>query len=181
MQVFVTVVSVEIDIQVAKKDGGTYPGSRLTYRTQEGKIQEQAFHMNALKFNAPLKASLTALVAGDSITIEKEKNKNDFWEVKSITKSDGAQAPASNGAVNTKPTASPKSTYETPEERAKKQVYIVRQSSITAALTFLAGKKASTVQEVTDIAKQFENYVMGTEFDDGNNYSVAEDDDNDII
>jgi hypothetical protein len=56
-----------------------------------------------------------------------------------------------------------KSTYETPEERAKKQVYIVRQSSIAQAVAFIEQTEGGepSVQDVLHIAKQFEDYVFG--------------------
>jgi len=154
------VISIEVDVQVAKKDGGSYPGSRLTYRTEEGKIQDQAFHNNAFKFNAGLKTQLTNLVAGQTISIDKVKD-GDFWKVNSILpweKTENA-APTYTSAGTAKPTTSPKSTYETPEERAKKQVYIVRQSSITAAIG--VGKK--NVADVIATAKEFEAYVFSDE------------------
>lgn len=152
-----TVVSAEIDVEVNKKDGGSYQGARLTFRDTTGKIQEQAFHNNAFKFNAALKTSLINLKAGDTIAIEKEKNKNDFWEVKSITKT--AAPVAGQAAPSPTPSASPKSTYETAEERAKKQVYIVRQSSLSAAIAF---SKSKTIDDVITTAKHFEAYVFDT-------------------
>ena len=49
----------------------------------------------------------------------------------------------------------------TPEERAKKQVYIVRQSSISSAIAYATGVKAvKTVDELLGIAKMFESYVF---------------------
>ncbi len=69
---------------------------------------------------------------------------------------------AYHGERATPATPAYKSTYETPEERAKKQVYIVRQSSITAALAFFEGK-TNSVAQVLDVAKQFEAHVFGQE------------------
>lgn len=62
-------------------------------------------------------------------------------------------------------TAIRSNTYETPEERAKKQVYIVRQSSISAAVAALSvGSKSSPkASEVIGYAKELEAYV----FDNG--------------
>lgn len=64
--------------------------------------------------------------------------------------------PAGNGAART-------STYETPEERAKKQVYIVRQSSLSNALTALAigAKTPPKPDEVIELARKYEDYVFG--------------------
>lgn len=155
-----TVVSVELDVEINKKDGGSYVGARLTYRDGNGKINEQAFHNNTFKFNAPLKTSLANLKAGDAIEINKEKNKNDFWEVKSISKVAGG---ATTSASTASPNASPKSTYETAEERAKKQVYIIRQSSVASAVSlYTAFGKGKSVDDVILIAKQLEAYVLDT-------------------
>ena len=72
-------------------------------------------------------------------------------------------SPAGGGQGTSK--ATPRSTYETPEERAKRQVLIVRQSSITAAIGLLnlVGNTEADVKEVTDMAKQFEAYVFGND------------------
>ncbi len=70
----------------------------------------------------------------------------------------------SNGSSE-RATAPFKSTYETPEERARRQVYIVRQSAINAAVAFLKDTPASAagfhVTDVLNVAKQFEDYVFG--------------------
>ncbi len=52
-------------------------------------------------------------------------------------------------------------SWETPDERALKQIYIVRQSSITAALTYAKLLDEPTrVEDILRTAKQFENYVF---------------------
>lgn len=60
-------------------------------------------------------------------------------------------------------TPSPKSTYETPEERALRQRMIVKQSSITSAISTLSvniGKDKLAVEEVLKTAERYFNYVM---------------------
>lgn len=160
MEVKATVVNVELDIEIEKKDGGVYPGARLTYRGQDGQIADQAFHNNVFKFNAPLKKKLASLKSGDVIIIVKEK-KGDFWNVTEIRKGDASQASASSLASPTAPKSG--GTWETPEERAKKQLYIIRQSSIGHAVTLLAanGGKKNTPEEVILAAEKFVKYVMG--------------------
>lgn len=56
------------------------------------------------------------------------------------------------------------STYETPEERAKKQVYIVRQSSLSAAIATLGAgaKSALKPSDVIAVAKEYEAFVFDT-------------------
>ena len=166
------VIESQVNIQVPKKGGGTYPGCLLTYRDRDGKACEQAFHENAFKYNAALMESLQSLVNGDTFMMEKEK-KGDFWNVLSIAKTDGMTASpapvASGGSPSSSPESKPAgkvlgSTYETPEERAKKQVYIVRQSSITAALAYFALNKATkaSTEDILAIAKEFEKHVFAT-------------------
>ena len=106
--------------------------------------------------------------AGDVFTLLREKDNDGFWqwigisagdvELETTTAPTATAAPKAGGAV------AAKSTFETPEERAKKQVYIVRQSSLSSAIDLLkTEKKAPTVAEVIAVAQQFTDYVFGTE------------------
>ncbi len=186
MEVRGTVIGCDIDVQVAKNGGGSYLGSRLTYRdTESGQVKEKAFHNNVFKFNAGLKTQLSNLSVGDTFVMVLEKE-NDFWNCKGITKEGSVSnkptnnTPATNGNKIT-PVASPKSTYETPEERAKKQVYIVRQSSINSALSYTSQIKDyfkgtdNPINEIINIAKQFEHYVFEDGFDDGSLMTMEND------
>jgi hypothetical protein len=167
MQVRGVVISVEFDVQVAKKDGGAYPGARFTYRDEQGKVAERGFHNNTFKYNASLKTQLSNLNPNDKFIMEMEKE-GEFWNVKSVVVDVGqgiALAPV-NAAGKAVPHASPKSTYETPEERARKQILIVRQSSFTSAMTLL-GTKAKTAADVIPVAKEIEAYIYGEDFDGG--------------
>ena len=66
--------------------------------------------------------------------------------------------------VVTNGTGTPRSTYETADERAKKQVYIVRQSSLANAIAFVGtGVQEFAVKDIINIAKQFEKYVFSTD------------------
>ena len=172
-----TVMSVEMDIQVAKNGGGTYPGARFSYRDDAGALKEQGFHNNALKFNPTLKNQLSELVPGARFTMVKEKE-GEFWNVKGIYLEGAAPVNAASPNTTKAPTASPapKSNYETPEERAAKQVYIVRQSSISAAINSSALLKLKSKEEIIQLAMFFESYVFGTEFDDGTIHSLQSDD-----
>ncbi len=82
-----------------------------------------------------------------------------------------ARGEGSNGSANDPAKYTPgevhkpyKSTYETPEERAKKQVYIVRQSSIGHAIAYCELTKQSlSAFQICDVAKVFEAYVFGVQ------------------
>lgn len=152
----ITILSVTVE-QVPGKD---YKKAEVAYRDQAGKVMGKKI----MSFvNKDVFATVEAASSGEVYDVVSEKDKNNFWQWVAFTKSTGAAvaAPASGGKTSI---PSPKSTYETPEERAKKQVYIVRQSSISAALNFLntparAGEQYGT-EEVIAIAKEFEDYVF---------------------
>src|SRR3972149_5229851 len=164
MEVKGIVVSVEIDVQVAKNGGGTYPGARLSYRDENGALKEKGFHNNVFKFNASLKTQLSNLSTGQHFVMTMEKE-GEFWNVKSIlpVSAEQKQTETPSSGANTKPYTSPKSTYETPEERAKRQIYIVRQSSINQAIEYRGSKV--DIHEILATAKQFEAHVFGEDFD----------------
>ena len=161
MEVRGVVISVELDVQVAKAAGGTYPGARLMYRDEAGALKEKSFHNNVFKFNPGLKTQISNLKAGQSFVMTMEKE-GEFWNVKSIVPSSTTNdAGKHSGAVQetkTAPISSPKSTYETSEERAKKQIYIVRQSSISSAIALYPKAKN---EQILETAKLFEDYVFG--------------------
>jgi hypothetical protein len=89
-------------------------------------------------------------------------------------------ASKSNGAAKSEGTPAKgatafKSTYETPEERAKKQIYIIRQSSIAQAVAFCSSNQQDgfDVEDVLSVAKQFEDHVFAsTELEDERNIDL---------
>ena len=105
---------------------------------------------------------------GDIFTIDREKDEKGFWQWVKCT----------SGVIEIKETPSmvatpsPKGNWETSEERAQRQIMIVRQSSLSNAVALLTanGGKKNTVGEVIDIARMFEDYVLhdkgGSTFDD---------------
>lgn len=111
-------------------------------------------------------ATLSVAQPGESFTIEVVKNDKGYNDWVSATKG-GVEAGATPATATGKAaSASPaKSTYETAEERAQRQVLIVRQSSLSSAATVLtAGAKTPpNGATVIELAKQFEQYVFGTE------------------
>lgn len=125
--------------------------------------------------NKPSYDVLMSAQSGEIYDIEVFKNPQGFNDWIGAQKSTGA-APASTptvGSINNKHTATaytatPKSTYETPEERAIKQIYIVRQSNITAAIAALSvgAKSPPKIEDIIDTAKKFENHVFGSTKED---------------
>ena len=127
--------------------------------------------------------TLKAASAGDEFTVTAVKGEQ-YWEWQNVSPRGEAPAEVSTGGnvSNSKPAAqSPKSTYETPEERAKKQLYIVRQSSISSAIDLLKTEKViPSVEDVLATAKQFESYVFGVEMPANINTLPPLPDDDDI-
>lgn len=97
--------------------------------------------------------------AGEEYDVKAVKD-GDYWNWAAITKADGdtptKAAPAAGKVVG--------SNYETAEERKVRQLLIVKQSSITNALSYLnrAGSEPYNVQDVINIAQEFVDFVYGT-------------------
>lgn len=108
------------------------------------------------------------------ITVGKNDKGYDTWTAASkvAAKSEDAKTDSPRGSWGTK------STYETPEERAIKQLYIVRQSSISNALELLKvnnPKGGITVDQVLDVAQDFVDFVYGNQENLGTSDTVNED------
>lgn len=174
MQILGNVISIALSTKIAKQGGGTYDAWELVYRSPENEVKQLAKPVQSLKFTKGLKESLESLKAGDDFVCDMEKNARDYWEVTSIRKADANEVVQKPEVKDSRPPAAttggtPRatsgkvlgSTYETPEERAKKQVVIVRQSSIDNATKFLvAAGKEVTLEAVLDTAKEFEKFVQ---------------------
>lgn len=132
----------------------------ITYKSDEGKIEAKKLYDWATK--TEVWEAVKGAVKGSFLNVEKEKNDKGFWDWMAVHRQD-AMPPASVGStarpVPTKP------TYETPEERATKQVMIVRQSSISSAIAYWAQNPSkahlSDPSQVIAVAKLFESHVMG--------------------
>ncbi len=159
MNIVGKVIVIDMNATV-KGQNGTYKGAEIVYKDEKGETKTKPFHSNALKFNAALKNGLENLSPGDEFTAVLEK-KDDFWNWTSISKGTtnaGVSKPATDNTSKPAP-----STYATAEERAQTQKYIIRQSSITAALKLaeLNGSKKVDIKNVLQNATIFEDWVMG--------------------
>lgn len=156
----IKVVALEVvTVPTAK---GSYQTIDLTYRnvTFENKVETKKI----MSFNhKDVFNTLKSAQAGDVYTVSRAKNDKGYWDWTAIAAGDAAPAATSASGGSGVTTTPAKSSFETAEERAKKQVYIVRQSSITAAIAVLkTDKKNPTVEEVINTAKEFEAYVFET-------------------
>lgn len=161
---------VQVDKQTKTTKGGKpYVALELAFKNlSSGKLESKKL----MPFGETSEAhkALSGANQGDVFTIVSEKNAGTgYWDWLKAT-----QAPPGTTAetvVNNKATPSPKSTYETPEERAKKQVYIVKQSSLSNAIALLnadgkntiTGGKKYTKEDVFALAQELTDWVFTQE------------------
>ena len=163
---------MEFNIQVVQLDKQTKPTTKGSYQQLEvafknlssGKLESKKL-MSFTKPDTAFKALVEAK-QGDVFTITSEKNSSTgYWDwTSAVPNIPGDPQQVSTTTTVSKGNAAPKSTYETPEERAKKQVYIVKQSSLTAAIAILIHnnpKAPVSVDAVKELAQEFTDFVFG--------------------
>ena len=157
MAINIEVVRVEIESK------GKYQAASVIYKGQDGKVDNKKLVSFA---NKEVFKTFSQAQPGDMFEVGLEKDTNGYWQWVSATAS-GKNTGTTSGATGLgRTSSSPRSTYETPEERAARQVYIVRQSSISAAIEVAKHnnpKGVFTPHEVIDIAKEFEAFVFAQE------------------
>ncbi len=143
----IEVVDVTVE-DVPKPKGGTYEKATVVYKGYEGKLESKAL----MGFATPKEVWEAVVKAkkGDTFSVEREKDSSGkYWNWVAINRQD---MPVKTNAAPSKP------TYETPDERAQRQVYIIRQSSIASAVA-MHGPKAN-VNDVLKTATLFVDFVM---------------------
>lgn len=133
---------------------GKYNEALVKY-TQDGQDKEKKIMSFAQKetYNTLVKAS-----PGEVYEIKTVKD-GKFWNWESATLVGPGAAPAEGS----KPAS--RGNWETAEERALRQVWIIRQSSLASAANLLAGREVAgdPVEAVLEAAKRFEAYVHGVD------------------
>lgn len=141
------------------EDKGKYKQATVKY-SQDGEDKEKKIMSFAQKetYNTLVNAN-----PGEVYEVKTVKD-GKFWNWEKATLQ-GAGTSSDSG-ISTSKKSTGGGTWETAEERALRQVWIIRQSSISSAATLLQGK--GTVNDVLEAAKRFEAYVHGVEevFDD---------------
>ncbi len=177
MQIQMIATSVETK-PTAK--GTTYQQLEVTYKnlTFQGKVESKklmSFGANASAFKALAEAS-----PGSQWEVDVTKNAQGYNDWTKVVAASAAPA-VPTAATATKAQIGARSTYETPEERAQRQVLIVRQSCLNVACNTLAvGSKGVKPEDVLALAKIYENYVFDIKdpgpsgFEDLPDFDVAE-------
>lgn len=148
----------------------------LTYNKTESK-KVMSFGANANAFKA-----LADAQPGSVWDVEVTKNAQGYNDWTSVKPSVAGQASEPTNA--SKPsTTSARPAYETPEERAQRQVFIIRQSSLSAAVATLSvGAKGVKPSDVIALATEYTDFVLNgpavdrgpTGFDDLPDFDIPE-------
>lgn len=163
----ITILSV--DIKTVPTTKGSYQTADVAYKNNsfQGKVEGK----KVMSFGATKDSFATLATAQPGQTYEVQIVKNDKGYNDWISMAQavpGAASPAASSPTGSpgKPASpAPRSTYETPEERAQRQILIVRQSSLSSAVALLTtgAKTPPSTQAVVEAAKAFEAYVFGNE------------------
>ncbi len=173
---------VKVDVVTVPTQKGSYQKAEAIYKNNSfgGKVESKA----VMSFGAGQESFkvLASATPGDTFEVNVVKNDKGYNDWVSMQKSAGnssvspqqGQVSFAGGAGSTQGPRT--STYETPEERAKKQVYIVRQSSASVAQSALSvgAKSPPKVEDVIDYAKKLEAYVFDTKVVAHNEISMDE-------
>jgi len=148
------------------KNGRQYQSIEIMYKNDQGQAQSKKLMSFA---NPSVFKAAQGWNKGDVIHVSTEKDTNGYWQWTAVggaddtTDTGGSSAPAAQGNAAKPATRVSGSNYETKDERAARQVMIVRQSSLSNAVATLAleGSKA-TATDVISLAKLYEGFVLGT-------------------
>ena len=161
----ISILNVQSTTQTAKS-GKPYQQLEVAYKnlTFSGKIESKKlmpFGAQKAAFDALANAATGSVF--EVTVVKNDAGYNDWTAIVQAPPGAAAASPqAAPGSINKGNTVQVKSTYETPEERAKKQVYIIRQSSLSSAISMLTpgAKSPLKVSEVIDIADELFAWVM---------------------
>lgn len=162
-----------MQIQVLSTNVETKQGAKNSYQvleiayknlTFQGKVEAK----KVMSFGSQAEAFKTLVTAAQGSVWDVEVTKNDkgYNDWVTVTKgsvSDAQTTVKSHVAPTSSTGSATRGGWETPEERAKRQVYIIRQSSLsTAVATLTAGAKTPPKKgDVIELAREFEAYVLG--------------------
>lgn len=164
MEIQIKVLAVEIESKPNKK-GGVYQQATVSYKDLgDGKVTAQKIMDFSDK---ELFKTVAAMKGGEEYTITKEK-RGDYWNWVAATlgvsgvQSAAAVPSGTRTSTNIERTTAVRGNYETAEERAARQRYIIRQSSLSAAIAVLSpGAKAPLdAAAVKALADDFTDWVF---------------------
>lgn len=153
---------LDINITSANgKNGKPYQVAEVSFKNlTSGKVEAKKI----LSFSNVWKKVSTAETGGEyDVVSEKE---GEYWQWTSFETASGEtpvapQSPRTGTTGTANP--APRSNFETPEERAQRQVLIVRQSCLSNAITSLNAGKGVKPDEATALAQHYVDWVFSNE------------------
>jgi len=159
----IQILSTQVN-QATTKTGKPYDIVEVAYKNLSFQGKVEGRKIMPFGATAATHSVLKGATTGQTYEVTVVKGESGYNDWTAAVLSDGTQAPTPAPSAMTSSKASvgaTRSTYETPEERAQRQVLIVRQSSLNVALgTLSVGAKVVKPADVIALAKQYENYVF---------------------
>lgn len=148
----------EVSVDEVKKGRNSYFKASVVYTDEKGENRTKPIMSFA---NPAVFAQVKDAQPGEKYMVKVVKD-GEYYNWASLVKVDGnivTTTPVSGGKVVG-------SNYETADERKIKQLYIIKQSSISNALEYMISTRKDGdfgVTDVLDVAQQFVDFVYGTD------------------
>lgn len=155
----IQIIDVGTPNTVAGKNGRSYQTMEVTYKDDSGKVGSKKL----MSFSNPgVFKTISTLNKGDAVNVTTEKDQNGYWQWTAINQGGAAPMQQTQSAGSSAPaTRVTGSNYETKEERAARQELIVRQSSLSAAVSILTvGSKSVDKDAVKALAQELSDWVF---------------------
>ena len=153
---------VNVDVEKVSNGKTSYSKAAVTY-LYDGQARTQ----NIMSFTNPAIFKAVQEKVGQDVEISITKNAKGYNEWASLDEAGAAAGIQSPQATPPSSSAPPSTTrvsgsnYETKEERAAKQIYIVKQSSLSSAIALSEANKAkASPEEVIAVAQKFVDFVF---------------------
>jgi hypothetical protein len=148
---------VNVDIENVVKGKSRYSAATVAYL-----FNGEARTQKVMSFANPDVFKKVQDFVGQEVEVTVTKNDGGYnqWSAISTDFSGGSTPTASSPP----PTSSPRGSFETADERANRQVYIVKQSSLASAIALTEANKAkASPEEIIATAQKFVDYVFGND------------------
>lgn len=153
----------DVRVETVTKGRNSYQVATVVHTTPRGETKEK----KVMSFSNPaVFAAVSKATSGQLYDVAYTPG-DQYYNWASVTLMGDAASPPKASTGGTAAPAAGKvavSTYETAEERKIKQMYIIKQSSITNAITFQQATEGENfdVIDVLNVAQQFVDFVYGT-------------------
>jgi len=112
-----TMVMVEFDADIKKKDGGTYKGTNIIYKSEKGELRNKGFTTKTYEFKPQLRGELESISGGEEFTLNQYREVGSkFWNVNSVEKGHkaGGHQPSASPQGNAPPAFSNGGSFVNP-------------------------------------------------------------------